>query len=41
VSAQIDRELFPTIGQMLKDQLSTNNAPETREAMEKRYEKDL
>lgn len=41
VSTQIDRESFPTIGQMLKDQLGTNDAPETREAMENRYLKDL
>ncbi|GAA4882449.1 pyridoxamine 5'-phosphate oxidase family protein [Flaviramulus aquimarinus] len=40
-SAQIDRDTFPTIGQMLKDQLGSTEAPESREAMEKRYEKDL
>ncbi|WP_298553681.1 pyridoxamine 5'-phosphate oxidase family protein [uncultured Algibacter sp.] len=40
-SAQIERDSFPTIGQMLKDQLGSTEAPETREAMEKRYENDL
>ncbi|WP_298500096.1 pyridoxamine 5'-phosphate oxidase family protein [uncultured Algibacter sp.] len=40
-SAQIDSHSFPTMGQMLKDQLGTKEAPETREAMIKRYKKDL
>ncbi|MFV9550833.1 MSMEG_1061 family FMN-dependent PPOX-type flavoprotein [Algibacter sp. PT7-4] len=40
-SAQIDRDLFPTMGQMLKDQLGTHETPETRAAMIKRYNKDL
>lgn len=40
-SAQIDRESFPTMGEMLKDQLGSKEAPETREAMVARYKKDL
>lgn len=40
-STQIDRDLFPTMGQMLKDQLGSKDSPETREAMVKRYKKDL
>lgn len=40
-SAQIDRESFPTMGEMLKDQLGSKEAPETREAMLARYKKDL
>ncbi len=40
-SAQIDRDSFPTMGQMLKDQLGSQDAPESREAMVKRYKKDL
>ncbi|WOD43184.1 pyridoxamine 5'-phosphate oxidase family protein [Hwangdonia lutea] len=40
-SAQINRDELPTMGQMLKDQLGTKEAPETREAMLKRYKKDL
>ena len=40
-SAQIDRDTFPTMGQMLKDQLGSKEAPETREAMVARYKKDL
>ena len=41
VGAQIDKTTFPTIGQMLKDQLKSSEAPETREAMVERYKKDL
>ena len=32
---------FPTMGVMLKDQLGTNEIPESREAMIERYKKDL
>lgn len=39
--AKIDRNSFPTMGQMLKDQLGTSESPESREDMIKRYEKDL
>ncbi len=40
-SSKINRDEFPTMGQMLKDQLGSKDAPETREAMIKRYQKDL
>lgn len=40
-SSKIDRDTFPTMGQMLKDQLGSKEAPETREAMIVRYKKDL
>ncbi|WP_242204270.1 pyridoxamine 5'-phosphate oxidase family protein [Aestuariivivens insulae] len=40
-SAQIDRNTFPTMGEMLKDQLKIDGLPETREEMVKRYQKDL
>jgi len=40
-SAKINRNELPTMGQMLKDQLGSKEAPETREAMIKRYQKDL
>lgn len=40
-SSQMDRDSFPTMGQMLKDQLRSEDEPETREAMVKRYKKDL
>jgi len=39
--AQIDRDSFPTMGQMLKEQLGSQDAPESRDAMVKRYKKDL
>ncbi|GAA4270398.1 pyridoxamine 5'-phosphate oxidase family protein [Hyunsoonleella aestuarii] len=41
ISAQINKDNFPTIGKMLNDQLGTNKEPETREDMEKRYSRDL
>lgn len=41
VSVQINRNEFPTMGQMLNDQLGSQETPETREAMEARYSKDL
>jgi len=37
----IPKDEFPTMGQMLKDQLGGDGAPETREEMVKRYQKDL
>lgn len=40
-SIQIERSQFPTMGQMLKDQLNTAEEPETQEAMVERYQKDL
>lgn len=40
-SAKIERDLFPTMGQMLKDQLGSTENPESREEMIKRYNKDL
>ena len=39
--AKIDRDSFPTMGCMLKDQLGGNEVPESREDMEKRYKRDL
>ena len=41
VSAQINRNEFPTMGQMLKDQLGSDGTPESRDAMVARYKKDL
>ena len=38
---KIDRNSFPTMGQMLKDLLGSIEAPESLEAMVKRYKKDL
>ena len=32
---------FPTMGQMLKDQIGDSKEPESQEEMEKRYQKDL
>ena len=40
-SAQIDKDSFPTMGQMLKDQLGSQDEPEARDVMIKRYKKDL
>jgi len=40
-SSKINRDKFPTMGQMLKDQLDSKEVPETREAMIERYQKDL
>jgi len=37
----IKKSEFPTIGQMLNDQLGMNNTPESREEMIERYLKDL
>lgn len=39
--AQIHRSTFPTMGQMLKDQLGSKEAPESQEEMVKRYTPDL
>ena len=38
---QIERSEFPTMGQMLKDQLGTDGAPESYQDMVKRYMPDL
>ena len=40
-ASKINRDEFPTMGQMLKDQLGSKHSPESREAMVKRYKKDL
>ncbi len=40
-SSKINRDEFPTMGEMLKDQLGSKDAPETRETMVERYQKDL
>lgn len=40
-SAQISRDSFPTMGEMLNDQLKIEGVPETKEEMVKRYHKDL
>jgi len=40
-AAQVDRSVLPTAGQMISDQTGLHVPPETREAMERRYEKDL
>lgn len=39
--AQVNPKDFPTMGQMLKDQLNGTEEPESREDMIKRYQKDL
>jgi PPOX class probable FMN-dependent enzyme len=38
---KIDRRTFPTLGQILKDQLQDDAAPETQEDMVRRYREDL
>ncbi len=40
-ASKIERSTFPTMGQMLKDQLGTSEEAESQEAMVKRYENDL
>ena len=40
-NSKINRSDFPTIGQMLKDQLGASGEIESQEAMLKRYKKDL
>lgn len=40
-NSQINRTEFPTMGEMLKDHLKTDEPAETREDMLKRYQKDL
>ncbi|WP_142785808.1 MSMEG_1061 family FMN-dependent PPOX-type flavoprotein [Changchengzhania lutea] len=40
-ASKIDRSEFPTMGQIFKDQLESKEPAETREAMIKRYKKDL
>ena len=37
----INRDEFPTMGQMLKDQIGLQGIPESQQAMLKRYQKDL
>ena len=39
--SQIERNSFPTMGKMLKDQLNTPEEPESHEEMIKRYSPDL
>ncbi|MFT4698089.1 MAG: PPOX class probable FMN-dependent enzyme [Flavobacteriaceae bacterium] len=41
LEAQIKRSYFPSMGQMLKDQIGSTEEPEDTEAMIKRYQKDL
>ena len=41
VESQLYRSELPTIGQMLKDQLGSNEEPESQEAMVSRYQDDL
>lgn len=40
-TAQIERQSFPTMGQMLNDQLGDRSAPETQASMEARYKAQL
>lgn len=40
-SSRIERKSFPTMGKMLKDQLNDDAAPESQEAMLKRYTENL
>lgn len=40
-AAQVDRSVLPTARQMISDQTGIHVTPETREEMERRYEKDL
>ncbi len=40
-AAQIDRGTFPSMGQMLGDQMGEEGTPETQEAMVERYRSDL
>ncbi|MGB0521526.1 MAG: pyridoxamine 5'-phosphate oxidase family protein [Flammeovirgaceae bacterium] len=40
-AVQVKRPGFPTIGQMLKDQLNSQEEPESHAAMVKRYMKDI
>lgn len=40
-SSLIERSSMPTMGQMLKDQLSSTDTPESQEEMIKRYQYDL
>jgi len=39
--SQLKRSDFPSMGQMLKDQIGSTEEPESTEAMIKRYQKDL
>lgn len=40
-SAQVHPDTFPTMGQMLKDQIGSSEAPESREDMIERYKRNL
>jgi len=40
-SAQIARGSFPSMGEILKDQLNTESPAESNEDMVKRYQKDI
>jgi PPOX class probable FMN-dependent enzyme len=40
-TSQVDRSCMPTMGEMLSEQTGLQIAPETREAMERRYAPDL
>ena len=40
-TSQINRDSFPTMGEMLKDQLGTNEDPESQIDMINRYKQDL
>lgn len=39
--SKIARASFPTMGQMMNEQLSVSTAPETHDAMVARYQRDL
>lgn len=41
VEAQVDRSALPTMGEMLKDHVGSNDPPETQEAMRARYRAGL
>ncbi|OEK08315.1 phosphohydrolase [Flavivirga aquatica] len=40
-SVKINQDTFPSMGQMLKDQLGSNKVPEPRKEMIERYKRDL
>jgi predicted pyridoxine 5'-phosphate oxidase superfamily flavin-nucleotide-binding protein len=39
--SKIERSRFPTMGQMINDQLNETSEPESQQAMVERYQKDL
>jgi PPOX class probable FMN-dependent enzyme len=41
VASIVAPDMFPTMGQMLKDQIGDHSVPESRAAMQERYKKDL